>query len=110
MRTVVPAGRTAAVAASNALGGSPCARARIPPNAARDKTTAPTQFVFVHFVILMFRPCFSRNLTVNWREYGWTTSKVDSPSVEAKTCKGEIFRTYEDSYDRDSHCRAAHYK
>jgi hypothetical protein len=51
IRTAVPAGRTAAVAASNALGGSPCASASVPPNAARDKSTAPTQSVFVRFII-----------------------------------------------------------
>src|SRR5260370_28686727 len=68
IRTVVPGARTAAVVASNARGGSPCASASVPPTAAKDKTTAPTIFVFFVFAHFVIRILLGENLTVNWRK------------------------------------------
>jgi hypothetical protein len=48
IRMVVPGARTAAVAGSNALGGSPWARVRVPAIAAKDRTNAPVRLVFAH--------------------------------------------------------------
>jgi hypothetical protein len=61
-----------AVAESNALGGSPCASAGVSPAAAKDKTAAPKQLAFDHFVIRLLLA----KSTCNLARTGLGASKV----------------------------------
>src|SRR5258708_16004546 len=107
IRSFVPAGRVAAVAASKALGGSPCASAWVTPSTARDKTAAPSRFAFVPFVMRMH---LVENLTAKLRKLAGPLLRLTVHLWRRRLGKERFNAPYEDSYDRDLRRCAPYYK